>query len=1441
MRKIFISYARDDDEPFVKRLYQELTAQGFHVWWDRVSMPSRALSFLQEIREAIDNIGRLIVVIGPRAVRSDYVRAEWQYALTQSKVVTPILRLGEYEVLPPELRNLHCPDFRDDTVWNEAIADLLRILNEPLPPLGSLYGVISPPPHYQPRPDDMTQLAETVLLDLKRPIVLTGAERVTVLHGMGGVGKSVLATTFARATETRRAFRDGVVWLNVGQHPDLVQNLREVGQAFGDTLQKYPDVQQGILRLSELLADKACLLILDDVWEVDHAEPFLNIIGTRCRLLITTRDGALATALGAREQLLDVLTDEAALRQLADWSEQPVEVLAPEAHVMAQECGNLPFALALCGAMVRDGITWSDLLEALRNVELTFMEKQFPNYPHLNVMRSLKVSVDVVEQTDPVGAKHYQELAVFPIGTKIPEAAVMTLWLHAKDLDEKGSRKLLTTLHRKALLRLEGNVPHRLVSLHQLQHDYLMSGWSDRPALHKKLLEAYRGKCPHDWPSGPNDGYFFKFLTYHLMEAEQPAEIHRLLALETADKRNAWYEAKEALADRAGYLGDVARAWRLSKAQTVDESTRPIAIGQQCRYALIATSLNSIAQMIPANLIPMLLEEGLWTPAQALEYTRQMMEPEKKRAMLEMLAPHLSEPLITEAVAIARSITDQWIRLMALTSLIGHIREIENQHLLREVLIDARVIPKIKERAVVVIGLALQAARSDLPAPDRETIIDEARTVVHETKDAIDRVWAMEGLTYVLSNAAREQTLREALAIARSIKNAKDRAIALYWLECNPYLSEADVNKVQTEALAAAREIKTTPDRVRILAMLASRLPEGRQKRIVLEALAVAQGRNRWSWLFRWKRKRPEKAIGEEGRNILLASLVPKLAEYGCFWEALETAMALNEWSGLRAQAITSVIPYFPETEKDLIVGAGLVAARNTGNLSIKLPVLANLAQYLPDTDRKQVLREALEGTRQIAEGDHTLSFAPILDTLTSSTSRAAILADIIPYLPESDRFEVLVEALISSKVIQDQLYQAQVLVKLSLHLSEDFASEAFAKVEAIEEKDIDERLPLLVNLAPLLPDVRREQALEEALLIARKYNEGTRAWVLAALASYLPDKERKQALHESRTAWETVSAEGIIGALSSSYPGRQALIMQSLKRDTNGISLLEAMAFKTAGQLELWKPVGIKTMLKLVSLLTDQHKEDLLPTILSAIRDIEEEYHRAGRLIELADHLPERLLPKMLEEAQGLTGNDDHAWVQAKIVSKLLNCEKEQMQVEKALTDAQTIKNGLIRIESLAWLLPCLPRSLNEHILQEVLASVGAIEDQPEQVQINYEFHKREIFSWNVERSDSLGRSLPQLASLGFLQEALTVALRMKNPDERTLLFARLTPYLIDLQPTEFDQLWQETLQILTTEKRRDLLNYIDTLATVIASQGGEQAVTETFHSIQDVGRWWP
>jgi hypothetical protein len=112
----------------------------------------------------------------------------------------------------------------------------------------------------------------------------------------------------------------------------------------------------------------------------------------------------------------------------------------------------------------------------------------------------------------------------------VPEAAVVTLWQHKDGLKERHARKLLAGLDRKTLLKLQGQEPHRLVTLHDLQHDYLREvAGENLVELHERLLTAYQNKCSDGWPTGPNDDYFFQHLAYHLFIAGRREELGRPL------------------------------------------------------------------------------------------------------------------------------------------------------------------------------------------------------------------------------------------------------------------------------------------------------------------------------------------------------------------------------------------------------------------------------------------------------------------------------------------------------------------------------------------------------------------------------------------------------------------------------------------------------------------------------------------------------------------------------------------------------------------------------------------------------------------------------------------------------------------------------------------------------------------------------------------------
>lgn len=73
-----------------------------------------------------------------------------------------------------------------------------------------------------------------------------------------------------------------------------------------------------------LLAGRKALLVLDDVWQREHVEAF-NVIGAMGRILLTTRDAGLVTALASKEThyRLELVTEAQFGRPMMEFATTP--------------------------------------------------------------------------------------------------------------------------------------------------------------------------------------------------------------------------------------------------------------------------------------------------------------------------------------------------------------------------------------------------------------------------------------------------------------------------------------------------------------------------------------------------------------------------------------------------------------------------------------------------------------------------------------------------------------------------------------------------------------------------------------------------------------------------------------------------------------------------------------------------------------------------------------------------------------------------------------------------------------------------------------------------------------------------------------------------------------------------------------------------------------
>lgn len=109
----------------------------------------------------------------------------------------------------------------------------------------------------------------------------------------------------------------------------------------------------------------------------------------------------------------------------------------------------------------------------------------------------------------------------------------------------------------------------------------------------------------------------------------------------------------------------------------------------------------------------------------------------------------------------------------------------------------------------------------------------------------------------------------------------------------------------------------------------------------------------------------------------------------------------------------------------------------------------------------------------------------------------------------------------------------------------------------------------------------------------------------------------------------------------------------------------------------------------------------------------------------------------------------------------------------------------------------------------------------------------------WN--QAEALANISLEMGRMGYVKEAFIVARKIEYQHWRTEALTKLAAELEMLPINILYPLWIESLPVLTTRSRKNLLNDLIVLGPVITALGGSRAKDSLFSAIQDVGHWWP
>jgi WD40 repeat protein len=470
---IFLSYARADAAPLAKRLASDLP----NTWLDTLNIGGGTM-WSQEIEKVLDHPDTLVVaILTAGSYASEICQAEHLRALRNGRQLIPVLAAATAE-RPRYLETRNYRDFSDPANYDEGLRQLQAdIAGTDTATLASAYlttrvTYITAPPrvaNYLERPESLRAVRDTLFAPEDRnPIALTA------LAGMGGIGKTVLAKALTQDEVVQQAFPDGIVWITAGREGrrDFVQEMREVAKALGDDLSRWDNDLACEHQYRTTVANKAALVVVDDVWSIDDLKPLLAE-SPRSRFLFTTRDASIARFVAAREHTAQLLEREQAKELLAAWAGIPLGQLPAEAEAVIGECRGLPLALSVVGAMLRgaDAALWRDVAGLLRSADLSGIEDELPPGQE-SFFRAAEISFTALR---PAMQERYCELAVLLEDMPAAPPVLQTLW----GCDEVEARRFSRHFVDRSMATRDGDG----IRLHDLQLDFVRALYPDNDAL----------------------------------------------------------------------------------------------------------------------------------------------------------------------------------------------------------------------------------------------------------------------------------------------------------------------------------------------------------------------------------------------------------------------------------------------------------------------------------------------------------------------------------------------------------------------------------------------------------------------------------------------------------------------------------------------------------------------------------------------------------------------------------------------------------------------------------------------------------------------------------------------------------------------------------------------------------------------------------------------
>ncbi|MFN8445621.1 MAG: NB-ARC domain-containing protein [Caldilineaceae bacterium] len=465
-------------------------------------------------------------------------------------------------------------------------------------------------PHFVGRHTEFAQL-ETMLTDPTTP-------RIVALVGMGGIGKTTLATYLAH--QLRRHFVDGVLWANA-THSSASDVLQSWALAFDYDFSTQASLESRAAAMRMVLENRQVLIILDDIWAPDEVRVLLPN-SPQSVVLLTTRDHDIAVALSATPYLLPVLNLEQSLHLLTSHAGAArVEAEQGNAQAICATVHYHPLALEIVGKLLLRSPhqPLATLVARLQDETKRLDQLQFKD---LSVRASFEVSWALL---DHAGQRNFSLLALFE-GRSFDKSAFAAV----AELSTDASEDALLLLTSLSLLSEESADRYQQ---HPLLADFARERLTEKSLARRRLADYYLSLCNHSRETPAVLALDFENIMASLRAMFEEGVWDVLLALTWAIDRFWFAQGRYAEARQA-------LSWAIQAAEQLGDQEKSAWVVRRCGEAALEqddyVQASSLLQQALVHALE--LEEDLLVADVHLLLGRMLVE----RSELELAGAHLT-------------------------------------------------------------------------------------------------------------------------------------------------------------------------------------------------------------------------------------------------------------------------------------------------------------------------------------------------------------------------------------------------------------------------------------------------------------------------------------------------------------------------------------------------------------------------------------------------------------------------------------------------------------------------------------------------------------------------------------------------------------------------------------------------------------------------------